>query len=285
MIKKLVIDCFNSISKSYKLDPFAGLAIDFICHYLLGSKADKSLPEEAIEAIKEDFIFDVTGALEYPSYHALTSTANTWNEDSSIDDGKETVFQWLGLRGVVGTYHYKLTSFTEEGVVFSCWDHWDFNSKPTGDDEDFFGPNPGYLLAINLKNTALAVSVCTTAKLLFGIEVTREGSNISIFEHELVKLNKRCAFITKWDMVINYEEFSDEAIAQLVKLKNDPNAYMDFLMTKEDEQNNAKLNAITKLEATIVWDEESYTKVVGFKFEEDGEVYSSDWDTINKFRK
>lgn len=94
-----------------------GLVGQFLFHYLFGKGKTMTLPEnaqqETKEVLKEAFKAHVKGAMDYHSCVARCG-------------GLEGYKWWEGLAGVIGEFRWS-PEFVNGGVIFHCWDRFDFN--------------------------------------------------------------------------------------------------------------------------------------------------------------
>lgn len=94
-----------------------GLVGQFLFHYLFGNGQDMTLPENAKKEtkgpIKWAFKAHVMGAMDYHSCVARCG-------------GLEAYEWWEGLAGVIGEFRWS-PEFVNGGVIFHCWDRFDFN--------------------------------------------------------------------------------------------------------------------------------------------------------------
>lgn len=158
-------------------------AIQFLCHYLGGSKKPMKLNRKEIECTKSQVIDaikngnindDGTGWVMCPSGDWLTHTT----------------------KGVVGGFVFNWVT-TDKGFLIKCVDEWDFNNgtmaQGTSCVLDIPNSVPEPLLKMGLKALeSLHVKV---------YDVWDDGT-YSIAESSLAQFNERGRFLTEWEVLI-----------------------------------------------------------------------------------
>lgn len=224
-------------------DEFAPLAISFVLHYLKGSKKTKTLPQAAIEVIRQSLVGSIEKCLELPSFRTLTC----YIEDAKHNDvPQNTISDWIGLKGVVGVFEYEVVEINSQFIHVKCKDSWNFNNLETK-------------LAGDVKSAKVAKLIRRLAKAK-GIKVKVSGSVISVEERQLAVLNDKHGFDTIWEDKIDMSLFSQEDQVKLLQIHN-----KRFLLSKEDEaklvqkikEKKEKANNTQALDNKVTYEEDN----------------------------
>lgn len=197
-MSKFVINTIKSILST------RGLAGEFLLHYFQGKGAQKSLPkwavEETKEAIKDSFQAHIKSAMDYKSCVARCG-------------GLEGYEWWEGLAGVIGEFRWA-PEFVEGGVIFHCWDKFDFN--PVFNE-----------LPIPIPNKDIANKIISMAKMGYVSEediahdaiywTPLNGGTLWICELYIKKWEGKVGvpFLTKWKLFIPNEELEPYTLESL----------------------------------------------------------------------
>lgn len=255
MLKKLIKTVGKTFSNVVN-DKHSSLAMYFVWHYLNGTQNNMTLPKDAVLYLRSELISAIEDRLDYPSYNTLIS----YSPETDSEFTNFTIPDWLGMKGVVGAYEFKVHGIQNDHLLISCKDTWDFNQTGTH-------------LSADVKSEKLAKLIKKLAKQK-GVEINVTGSVISTSEESLMTLNEKHSFTTKWKDCISLTQFNAE---HQEKLKNISD--WQFLLTKEEVDNYALDNAIKRL-AGFISGNEFYLYRSGPDLR-----LPKTWEMVNKVRK
>lgn len=171
------------------------LVIEWVTHYFTGNGEEKVLPLDALEETKVAVISYLYRLWSSPSWmigHTRVGDDHYW--------------AWFtSLAGVIGAFEFK---FEEDphGLKVLCQDKWDFNVPcllPDPNDEDEQENMSSYLV-IPVKGAIKGVIASLGSRM--GIQVYDEELGLGVYEKDLVFLNQKHAFWTRWEFFISWDE-------------------------------------------------------------------------------
>jgi len=157
-------------------------AVEFLCHYIMGSQKPMKLNKneiaatklQIIDAIKNGYINeDGTGWVSCPSGDWLTHTT----------------------KGIIGGYLFKVSQ-TDKGYIANCLDIWDFNGGQVSDILVVPDTIPSHLQKLGIKILEV-----------LGVHIFDLEGDLCIAECSLAKYNEDHCFHTEWQVTIDQPLF------------------------------------------------------------------------------
>lgn len=174
----------------------AGLCGEFLRHYMKGNGEGMDLPSSYIGETKDpiikSFSLHIKGEKKYKSCTARCG-------------GTEDYEWWEGLAGVVGEFRWK-PEFVPGGILFHCWDQFDFNDTCSS---ELVLPIPKWvaegLLALGKKKGFISEMDIMMQAVFW----SPQTNSLWVNETLMVKLMKKGLgkpFLTTWSIFIPNEE-------------------------------------------------------------------------------
>lgn len=157
--------------------------VEFVCHYISGSKAPMTLNKEERDYTHQQVIEAISNGCFNGEKGWVGCPKGSWLMHPT--------------RGVVGGFVFKVVRH-EDKIIIKCHDEWDFNYKHTGIGGARLGiPSQVPVWVLNRAKPILSK---------LGINLSDDGGGWhSIDEEDLVKFNSDHRFSTDWE----FEEPSD----------------------------------------------------------------------------
>lgn len=174
------------------------LVIEWVTHFFTVSSEDKVLPLEASEETKVAVI----------SYLYRLWSSPSWMI-SHTRVGDDHYWAWFtSLAGVIGAFEFKFEE-SPGGIKVLCKDKWDFNVPcimySPNEDEEEEAQNMSSYLVIPVKGAIKGVIASLASRM--GIQVYDEPEvGLGVHEKDLVFLNQKHAFWTRWEFFISWDE-------------------------------------------------------------------------------